>query len=191
MGIRSKSKVVGWIEVIVRDKNGKIKYYLGPNPEKYKKEVEEDDPPIAGIPSSFPSEFIKYYWRKNIITDAGLAAIVRLVFEGLTETKFGYLAIGIGTTPESPSDTALENEIARKAATVQQVTTSVNGDTALVSATFSKSDGLTGTSNVSEAGIFNAGSGGILLCRKVFDAVPINWDAGDSLTINYYVQFSR
>ena len=126
-----------------------------------------------------------------MITDAGLAAIIRLVFAGLTEDKFGYIAIGTGTTSESPSDTALEAEIARKAASVSQTTTNVNGDTALLEATFSSADGLSGTHNVSEAGVFNASTGGILLARKVFSAVPINWDAGDTLTIRYYIQMTR
>jgi hypothetical protein len=183
------ARIEGWVEVIVRDKDGKIKYYWGPR--KISKEELGDDPGLSPILASMPGKFQDYYWRKNIITDVGLAAIIRLVFSGLTETKFGYLAIGTGTTAESASDTALVSEIKRKAATISQTTTSVTGDTALVSATFSKADGLTGTSNVSEAGIFNASSGGILLARKTFAAVPLNWDAGDSITINYYVQMSR
>ena len=85
----------------------------------------------------------------------------------------------------------MENEIARKPASVSQTTTTVTDDTALLEATFSSDDGLSGTSNVSEAGIFNASSGGILLARKVFSAVPMNWDAGDTLTIRYYIQMTR
>jgi len=183
------ARIEGWVEVIVRDKDGKIKYYIGPK--KIEEEDVNDNPGLAPILASLPAKFQDYYWRKNIITNAGLAAIIRLVFSGLTETKFGYLAIGTGTTAEAATDTALVAEIKRKAATISQITTSVTGDTALVSATFSKADGLTGTSNVSEAGIFNAATGGILLARKTFAAVPLNWDAGDSITINYYVQMSR
>jgi hypothetical protein len=32
---------------------------------------------------------------------------------------------------------------------------------------------------------------GSLLARKVFSAVPLNWDAGDSITVRYYVQLTR
>jgi hypothetical protein len=184
MSMKEPVKIEGWVEVIVRDKDGKIKYYVGP-----KKVEEEDDP--APFLSSLPAKFQDFYWRKNIVTNVGLAAIIRLVFSGLTETKFGYIAIGTGTTAEAATDTALVAEIKRKTATVSQTTTTVTGDTALLSATFSSADGLTGTSNVSEAGIFNAATGGILLARKTFTAVPVNWDAGDSITINYYVQMSR
>jgi hypothetical protein len=181
--------VEGWVEVIVRDKDGRVKYYIGPR--GVITEESEDDPVVPPVLTSLPAKFQDYYWRKNIITDVGLAAIIRLVFAGLTESKFGYLAIGSGTTPESATDTALQAEIARKAATVSQTTTTISGDTALLTATFSRADGLTGTASVCEAGIFNAPSGGILLARKTFPCVPLNWDAGDSITINYYVQMSR
>jgi len=155
---------------------------VGPPPKPGEVEAEGEssgDCPIPGALSpSIAQKAMDHYWRRNIVTNAGLAAIIRLVFSGLTETKFGYLAIGTGTAAEAATDTALGNEIKRKSATVTQTTTSVTGDTALLEATFSSADGLTGTANVSEAGIFNASSGGILLARKVFSAVPLNWDAG-------------
>jgi hypothetical protein len=185
-------RVEGWVEVIVRDKHGRIKYhYGGPPPTiktEEKTEEEEDDPPLE---SSLPAKFLDYYWRKNILTNAGLAAIIRLIAAGLTETKFSHLAIGTGTTAEAATDTALITEIKRKAATISQVTTTVTGDTALFEATFSSDDGLTGSHTVSETGIFNAATGGILLARKTFPGVPLNWDAGDSITIRYFIQMTR
>jgi hypothetical protein len=194
-------RIEGWVEIIVRDKHGKIKYHIGaPPPARKHEEKKKEDKCEDGhncsivtvIPSSLPAKLIETaYWRKNVITNVGLACIIRLVFSDLTETKFGYLAIGTGTTAEAVTDTALQAEIKRKPATVSQVTTSVTGDTALLEATFSSADGLTGTSNVSEAGIFNASSGGSLLARKVFSAVPLNWDAGDSITVRYYIQMTR
>jgi len=176
-----KFSIKGWVEVIVRDKNGNIKYLV-----KYGKDNPGTTLPVGVLPTTQ----VLYYWRKNIITDVGLAEIVKLVF-GLGGTAFKYLAIGTGTTSETASDTALEAEIARKQATITQTTTSVSNDTALLEATFSSADGLSGTQNVSEAGVFNASSGGTLLARKTFSAVPVNFDAGDSITIKYYIQFSR
>jgi hypothetical protein len=191
-------KFAGWVEVIVRDKNGKVKYYMGPRSiEEVIREFEgkggnNGDCSFTVNPlADLPAKFQDFYWRKNIITNVGLAAMIRLIFSGLTETKFGYLAIGTGTTTESASDTALQNEIKRKTATITQTTTSITGDTALCEATFSSADTLSGSHNVAEAGIFNASSGGILLARKTFSAVPINWDAGDQITIKYYVQAGR
>lgn len=190
---------MGWVEIIVRDKHGNIKFHIGSPPQKIltkKKKLKNNGSHshhyAYGVVSGFPAKEIDdFYWRKNIITDVGLAAIIRLVFSGLTETKFGYLAIGTGTTTEAATDTALEVEIARKAASVTQTTTTITDDTALLEATFSSADGLTGSHNVSETGVFNASTGGILLARKVFTAVPINWDAGDMLTIRYYIQMTR
>jgi hypothetical protein len=184
-------RVEGWVEVIVRDKDGKVKYRLGGPPPEFEVGEEGDCAVASMLSPSMPAKLTDYYWRKNVITNVGLAAIIRLVFSGLTEDKFGYIAIGTGTTAEAVTDTALVAEIKRKTATVTQTTTSVTGDTALLEATFSSADGLTGTSNVAEAGIFNAATGGILLARKTFSAVPVNWDAGDSITIRYYVQLTR
>ena len=184
--------VSGWVEIIVKDKHGNIKYHYGSPPEKIikiPKELKEEED--CELLSSLPSKIPDYYWRKNIITNVGLASIIRLVFSGLTENKFGYLAIGSGTTAEAATDTALQYEVKRKTATVTQETTSITGDTAKLEATFSSADTLSGTMNISETGILNASTAGSLLARKVFSAVPINWDAGDTLTIRYYVQMTR
>jgi len=177
-------KMVGWVEVILRDKNGKILYVYGTSPKS------------GGLPlpffSSLPTcELPKHYWRLNVITNVGLACVIRLIFEGLVETKFGYLGIGTGTTPEALADTQLEAEVCRKTATASQITTVWEGDTGVLEATFSKEDGLTGIMNISETGIFNAQTAGPMLARKVFPAVPVNWDAGDRLTIRYYIQMTR
>ena len=182
-------KVEGWVEVIVKDKQGRVKYHIGAPPtQRQERPTEDEDCPFL---ESLPAKFLDYYWRKNIVTNVGLAAIVRLIGAGLTENKFGYLAIGTGTTAESATDTALQAEIKRKTATVSQTTTTITGDTCLFEATFSSADTLSGSHNVSETGVFNASTGGILLARKVFSAVPVNWNAGDTLTIRYYVQMTR
>jgi hypothetical protein len=131
------------------------------------------------------------YWRRNVITNVGLACVIRLSFYGLTEDKFRYLGIGTGTTPEAVDDTALEAEVKRKTATITQTTTTITDDTALLEATFSSADGLSGSHNISEVGILNASSDGDLLARKVFSAVPVNWDEGDTITMRYYVQMAR
>ena len=176
---------IGWIEVVVKDKNGRIKYRF-PEIEEEKEEEEEDC-----IFTCFPSKMPDFYYRKNIVTNAGLAAVIRLIFSGLTENKFGYIAIGTGTTSETATDTALQSDIKRKAASVTQITTTIDGDTAKLEAEFSSADGLTGTSTVSETGIFNASTGGIMLARKTFPGVSLNWDLGDSILIRYYVQMIR
>jgi len=189
-------RVTGWVEIIVRDKHGRIKYHFGAPPEKIVKTPKGLNEECKGencpIHSAFPAKLIDLeYWRKNVITNVGLACIIRLIFAGLTEDKFGYLGIGSGTTAEAVTDTDLEYPIVRKASTQTQTTTTITGDTGLCEATFSSADGLTGKMTISEAGIFNLLTGGELLARKVFAGVPLDWDAGDTLTIRYYVQQTR
>ena len=194
--------VVGYMEVIVRDRHGRVKYHLGGPPPGMRKPLIRrlvdrvkrllGDPPVAPeAVSSLPAGIAPEMGiLRNIITNAGIAEMIKLIF-GLGGAAFGYIAIGTGTTAESATDTALANEIKREAASKTQTTTTVTNDTCLLSASFSSADGLTGTSAVSEAGVFNASTGGVLLARRVFSAVNVNWDAGDSLTINYYIQLSR
>jgi len=172
----------GWVEVIVKDKDGNIKYRFPKTAEN-----EEHDCPF----SSLPGKMADFYWRKNIIVNTGLAAIIRLIFAQLTENKFGYLAIGSGTATETPADTALGSELARKPASITQITTTIEGDTAKLEAEFSSADGLSGTKTIAETGIFNASTGGIMLARKTFPAVTLNFDLGDSILIRYYVQILR
>ena len=126
---------------------------------------------------------------RNVITDVGKAQVAGLI-NGVVTTPFKHVGIGTGTTSETASDTSLEYEIKRKEGTVDRTTTSVTNDTAKVEATFSSADGLSGSHAVTEAGLFDASSGGNMLCRKTFDPLNINWDAGDTLTITWKVQVS-
>ena len=118
-------------------------------------------------------------WRENGITNAGMAEVAGLITLDVGGTAFDYIAIGTGTTSFDPSQTALANEIKRKGATGSRVTTVVTNDTAQYVTTFSSADGLSGTSAVTESGVFNASTGGTMLCRQVFSALNINWDAGE------------
>jgi len=187
----AKSKVdtmgaVGWVEVIVKDRDGHIKYRFPETTEETRSKNEHDCPF-----TSFPAKMVDFYWRKNIIVNTGIAAIIRLMFAQLTETKFGYLAIGSDSTLESPTDTALGSELARKPASITQITTTIEGDTARLEAEFSSADGLSGTGTIAETGIFNAASGGIMLARKTFPPIVLNFDLGDSILIRYFVQMLR
>jgi len=131
---------------------------------------------------------IKHHFKEeNTLTYRGLSTIIRLSFEGLTDTKFGYLAIGTSTVAEDPTQLTLGNELIRKPASITQETTINPDDTALLQAQFSKDDGLTGTANISEGGIFNASSGGCMLARKTFTPVSVNWDIGDIFIFKYYI----
>ena len=61
----------------------------------------------------------------------------------------------------------------------------INNNTITYVATFGAGDG---TGAVTEAGLFNASSGGSLLCRTVFSVV--NKSSTDSMTITWVVTIS-
>jgi len=121
----------------------------------------------------------------NLVVNAGKAEVAKLIGSGLGGTAFGYIAIGTGTTAEAATDTAMEVELKRKAATVTSVTSNITNDTARFEATFSSDDGLTGTSAVTEYGLFNDPTAGTMLSRVVQSAKNLDWDAGDSLTVTW------
>lgn len=97
-------------------------------------------------------------------TNNGLADIKDAICDRL-ET-YTYFAIGTGTTPASADDTALQNEVFRKTVTEIQRTTSGVLFRCYVSTTEANGH------NISEFGLFNADSGGTMLCRRVFSAIP-------------------
>lgn len=127
--------------------------------------------------------------KGNTIVSAGKAGLASRIGGAGGEAAFTYLAVGTNSTAVSAGDTTLGTELAsdglsRAAATASRTTTSVTNDTARLSVTFS----VSGTQVLREVGIFNASSGGTMLCRTVFAAVTVN--NGDSLTINYDIQSS-
>jgi hypothetical protein len=127
-------------------------------------------------------------WSPNGLTNAGFASVAGLILTDVGDTPYDYLAIGTGTTAFDPTQTALVTEIKRKAGTGTRVTTSVTNDTAQLVTTFSSADGLSGTSSVTEVGMFNASTGGTMLMRQVFTALAINWDMGDTLQVTVKIQ---
>lgn len=126
---------------------------------------------------------------KNLIVSAGKAGLAsRLCGDG-GEAAFTYLALGIGTTAPAAGDTALQSEItdsgmARAAATISRVTTTVTNDTAQLVKQWS----VSGTKAVTEIGAFNAASVGTMLGRQTFAA--LNVAAGDSIQMTYKFQIA-
>ena len=116
----------------------------------------------------------------NLVTDAGKAGIASRINGSGGEAAFTYIAMGTGTAAANAADTTLQTELStsglsRANSTVSRVTTDVTNDTARLVNTFS----VTGTVAVTESGVLNASSGGVLGARQVFTAV--NVVNGDSL----------
>jgi len=113
----------------------------------------------------------------NLVVDTGLDYIASRM-KDTSATAMSHMAIGSGTTDPAPADTALQTSLGRVALT----STTVTDNSVEYVATFAAG---TGTGAVTEAGIFNASSGGTMLCRTEF--AVINKAAGDSMTITWTV----
>lgn len=120
----------------------------------------------------------------NLITNAGFAGVASRINGDGSEAAFTYIAMGTGTTAAAVGDTTLQTELStsglsRANSTASRVTTDVTNDTAQLVNTFS----VTGTQAVTESGVLNAASSGVLLARQVFTA--INVANGDSLQVTW------
>jgi len=124
----------------------------------------------------------------NCLTNTGFAEVAGLIcLDQLSgRTAFDYIAIGIGTTAATATDTTLVSEITdvggqRGVAAGTRVNTNVTNDTMQLVLTYT----FTGTRAVTESGVLNASSAGIMLCRQTFSA--INVVSGDSLEVTWKV----
>lgn len=116
----------------------------------------------------------------NLVVTAGKNYIAsRMV--GAATTVMTHMAIGTSTTTPAVANTTLGTEAGRVA--LASFTASNNQVTA--TATFPAG---TGTGAITEAGIFNAASAGVMLCRTTFPVV--NKAAGDSIAITWVVTVS-
>jgi len=118
---------------------------------------------------------------KNLVVSAGKTYIAARMQGSAIPTVMGYMAIGTGTATPAVGNTTLGVEAGRVA--LASFSSSSNQVTA--TATFPAG---TGTGAITEAGIFNANSGGTMLCRTTFPVV--NKAAGDSIAITWVVTVS-
>ena len=124
---------------------------------------------------------------RNLVTNAGFALNAGLLSGSGAPAAVTYIALGTGTVAAAVTDTALGAEIttgglARVAATVSLVTTTVANDTAQLLHTFS----ATAAFAVTESGILNAATAGTLFAHQVFSVVNVN--NGDNLQATWKVQ---
>lgn len=89
-----------------------------------------------------------------------------------------HMAVGSGSVAPAAGDTALGGELGRVALSSQTAA----GNVVTYSATFAAG---VGTGSLTEAGIFNAATGGTMLNRATFGV--ITKAAGDSMQINWTV----
>lgn len=117
---------------------------------------------------------------KNLVVTVGKNFVAsRMV--GTASNVMSHMAIGSSSTAAAAGDTALGSELGRVALTGGTSTDNV----VTYTATFPAG---TGTGAVVEAGVFNASTAGIMLCRTVFAVV--NKGADDAMAITWTVTIS-
>ena len=102
----------------------------------------------------------------NLIVSVGKYHIADQL-AGALEDAMSHMAIGTGETAAEASDTALQSELDRNALTSKAQGIGAAANTVIYTGDWLAGDG---TGNITEAGIFNAASAGIMLCRTVFAA---------------------
>ena len=116
----------------------------------------------------------------NLVVTAGKGYVASRM-KDTSANAMSHMAIGTGSTAAAASDTALGSQSARTTLT----STTVSDNHVVYVDTFPAG---TGTGAITEAGIFNASSGGTMLCRTVFSVV--NKGASDAMTITWTVTVS-
>jgi hypothetical protein len=113
--------------------------------------------------------------RDNIIVNVGFDFISDAIGKASSRPAvMGYIALGTGTTAAAATQSTLVTELDRNVATYAHT---AGTKTFTFTADFPAGDA---TGAITEAGVFNAASGGIMLDRVVFPVV--NKGVDDSLT---------
>jgi len=99
----------------------------------------------------------------NLVVTTGKQHIASRM-AGTEQDSMSHMAVGNNSTSAVSGNTNLSGELGR----VALDSVSINGSILTYSATFGPT---VGTGSVTEAGIFNASSGGTMLCRTTFPVV--------------------
>jgi hypothetical protein len=118
----------------------------------------------------------------NLVVDTGLDFIADRM-EGVGTNVMSHMEVGTGGTAAASGDTTLETAVGSSRTAL--TSTTVTNNTVEYVCTFAAG---TGTGALVEAGIFNAGASGDMLCRTVFSV--INKGANDSMTITWTITIS-
>ena len=119
---------------------------------------------------------------KNLVVTTGKALVAQNL-QGGTVDPVTHMAVGTGTTAAAAGNTALESELDRNSLTTSGGIQS--GAEVLFESTWLPGDG---TGAITEAGLFTAATGGIMLARTVFPVV--NKGADDTISIAWTVTIS-
>lgn len=121
---------------------------------------------------------------KNLVVNTGLAFIINRM-TGTDKAVMSHMALGAGTTAAAAGQTDLVSMLGSREAIDSTTILGTNNEKVRYVCNFEAGDG---TGAVTESAIFNAGSGGDMLCRTVFDVV--NKAADDTMAITWTITLS-
>jgi hypothetical protein len=127
-------------------------------------------------------EIVKEFQVPNLVVTTGKNHIAsKIAATTNSPAAMTHMAIGTGTGTPASGDTALGTQTGRVSLSGSVVST----NTITYTATFPAG---TGDGAITEAGVFNASSGGTMLCRTTFPVV--NKASGDTIAVTWVVTVS-
>jgi len=121
---------------------------------------------------------------KNLVVNAGLAYIASRM-TGTAKSVMSHMALGSGSTAAAAADTDLGSILGSREALDSTTISGTNDEKVVYVSSFEAGDA---TGAVTEAGIFNASTGGDMLCRTVFSVV--NKAADDTMSVTWTITLS-
>ena len=121
---------------------------------------------------------------KNLVVNAGLAYIASRM-TGTAKSVMSHMGLGSGSTAAAAADTDLGSLLGSREVLDSTTISGTNDEKVVYVSSFEAGDA---TGAVTEAGIFNAASGGDMLCRKVFSVV--NKAADDTMSVTWTITLS-
>ena len=117
----------------------------------------------------------------NLVVTTGRNYIASRMI-GTTPGVMSHMGVGSGATAPALANSQLQTQLGSR---VTLTNSSVSDNVVTYTATFGAGEG---TGAVTEAGVFNAATSGVMLCRTTFDVV--NKGANDTLAITWAITIS-
>lgn len=137
---------------------------------------------VTIVHTNAAGEIVKEFQVPNlVVTDGKRHIAAKLVATTNTPPSMTHMAIGTGIATPGASDIGLGTQTGRVTLSGSAVST----NTITYTATFPAG---TGDGAITEAGVFNAATGGTMLCRTTFPVV--NKSSGDTIAITWVVTVS-
>ena len=121
---------------------------------------------------------------KNLVVNKGLEYIASRMKDA-SKSVMSHMGLGSGTTAAAATQTDLVTLLGSREALDSTTISGSNNEKVVYVSDFEAGDA---TGAVTEAGIFNAASGGDMLCRTVFSVV--NKAADDTMSITWTITLS-